>query len=293
VASQDTYDRAISTCEAILDAPKQGARIMGLHLEGNYLNPSMLGAQDPAFISLPDPDVYGEMLNRTRCIKRWTAAPELEGALAFGRYATERGVLVSVGHTTADYPRMKAAVDAGYRHITHFYNAMTGVHKQGEFKHEGAIESVYLLRDRLTVELVGDGIHVPPALMRLVYELMGPERVAMVTDSMMAAACPGRVAEMYGGRVIIEDGVCKLADRSAIAGSIATMSRTIRVLTEQVGIPLLEAVRMASGTPARIMGIDNRKGTLEKGKDADIILFDSDIRVLATFVEGKLVHDNL
>ncbi|MDR1557362.1 MAG: N-acetylglucosamine-6-phosphate deacetylase [Tannerellaceae bacterium] len=286
------FDRAIQTCETIMNEPGEGARIMGLHLEGNYLNPLMRGGQDPASIYPPWPEEYREILEHSRCVRRWSASPELDGALTFGRYASQRGVLVSIAHTTATYPQVKAALEAGYRHVTHFYNAMTGVHRAGGFKHEGTIESVYLMNDDLTVELVGDGIHVPPTLLQLVYKIMGAARIALVTDSMLAAACP-EVGEMYGGRVIIEDGVCKLADRSAIAGSIATMNRTICTMTQQAGLPLTEAVRMASETPATIMGINDRKGSLAPGKDADIILFDPDINVLATIIEGKIVYKAL
>jgi N-acetylglucosamine-6-phosphate deacetylase len=290
---REVFDRAIQTCETVMHEPGAGARIMGLHLEGNYLNPLMRGAQDGDCLYPPRPEEYGDILAHSRCIRRWSASPELEGALTFGRYATERGVLVSLAHTTADYPQVKAALQAGYRHVTHFYNAMTGVHREGEFKREGTIESIYLMSDALTVELVGDGIHVPPPILQLVYKIMGSRRMALVTDSMSAAALPQGSNEIYGGRVIIEDGVCKLADRSALAGSIATMNRTIRTMTQMAGIPLVEAVRMASETPAEIMRIHDRKGSLSPGKDADIILFDADIHVLTTIVEGKIVRQML
>ena len=286
---REVFDRAIQTCQAIMREPRTGARIMGLHLEGNYLNPLMRGAQDPACIYPPLPEEYSEILREgCGCIKRWSAAPELEGALAFGHYANRRGVLVSLAHTAADYPQLKAALEAGYRHVTHFYNAMTGVRRVGEFKREGTIESVYLMKDSLTVEVVADGVHVPPAILQLVYRIMGSGRVALVTDSMLAAACP-EPGRMYGGRVIIEDGVCKLADRSAIAGSLATMDRTIRTMVQMAGVSLPEAVRMASETPAAIMRINDRKGSLAPGKDADVILFDPDINVSTTIIEGKEV----
>jgi N-acetylglucosamine-6-phosphate deacetylase len=280
-----TFERAIRTCEQVMTDPKNGARIMGLHLEGNYLNKTMCGGQDPDCLYNPDPREYRELLTSTRCIKRWSASPELPGAMAFGRYATQQGVLVSLAHTVADYPVVKEAFEAGYTHVTHFYNAMTGVHKKREFKHEGTIESIYLMDD-MTVELVTDGIHVPPVILKLVYKLIGPERIALVTDSMFAAAFQGST-EGIDSRVIVEDGVAKLADRSALSSSIATSDRLIRTITQQAGVPLTDAIRMTSETPARIMHIADKKGTLEKGKDADIILFDTDINVFTTIVEGK------
>lgn len=286
----ETIKEAIRTCEQISGHPENGARIMGLHLEGNYLNMCMKGGQDANNITLPDPAEYQEILNSTHCIKRWSAAPELKGALDFGRYVSSRGVLVSLAHTVADYQLVKAAFEAGFTHATHFYNAMTSVHKNREFKHEGTIESIYLMDD-ITVEVVADGIHVPPPILKLVYKIKGVERTALVTDAMNAAAfsnaytCPDH-------RLIIEDSVCKLADRSALAGSIATADRLIRTLVQQAEIPLHDAVRMASETPARIMHILDRKGTLEKGKDADIILFDEDINIQATLVEGRVIYLN-
>ncbi|MDR1724215.1 MAG: N-acetylglucosamine-6-phosphate deacetylase [Tannerella sp.] len=282
------FEQAIHSCETVRNEPRQGARILGLHLEGNYLNPVMRGGQEADYLSLPDKAEYVRLLDSTGVIKRWTAAPELTGALDFGRYAAERGVIVSLGHTTAGYEMVKTASEAGYSHVTHFYNAMTGVHREGMFKHEGTIEAVYLT-DSLTVELVADGIHVPPAILKMVYKYIGAERIALVTDAMMAAAYDGE-ASMYGGRVILENGVCILADHSAISGSIATVSRAIRTMTHLAGVPLPDAVRMASETPARILGISDRKGTLAKGKDADIIIFDDNICIKTTIIEGSVVY---
>ncbi len=290
-APRKTFEQAIRVCDEVMADPKDGARILGLHLEGNYLNRVMAGGQDPDCLYLPDPDEYKALLASTNCIKRWSASPELDGALDFARYATERGVLVSLAHTIADYSLTKKAFEAGYTHATHFYNAMTGVHKKREFKYEGTIESIYLMDD-MTVELVCDGIHVPPAILKLVHKFKGVERIALVTDAMFAAAYAGSVSDITD-RIIIEDGVGKLPDRSALASSIATGNRLIRVMTEEAGVPLVDAVRMASESPARIMRINDRKGSLEKGKDADIIIFDTDINVLTTIVEGKTVFSKL
>lgn len=287
-APNEIFHQAIRTCEHVMSHPEQGARVMGLHLEGNYLNMSMRGGQDPNYITLPNPEEYLELLDSTQCIKRWSAAPELEGALEFASYASSRGVLVSLAHTTADYAIVKKAFEAGFTHATHFYNAMTSVHKDREYKHEGTVEGIYLVKD-MTVELVADGIHVPPAILKLVYEIKGVERTSLITDAMCAAACTDTAGCSLDSRVVIEDGVCKLADRSALAGSIATGDRLIRTLVEKAEIPLLDAVRMASESPARLMGILDRKGTLEPGKDADIIFLNDRLETQATFVEGERV----
>lgn len=287
VFSPDTFRRAVRACEDVQRDPSDGASVLGLHLEGNYLNPAMKGGQPPAYISDPDPAEYRAMLASTDCIRRWSAAPELPGALEFARYASSRGVVVALAHTTADAGEVEAAYEAGFTHVTHFYNAMTGVHRAGEYKRAGTVEGVYLT-DGMSVEVIADGIHVPAELLRLVYKFKGVGRTALVTDCMAAGAVEGP-AKAFDPRVIIEDGVCKLADRSALAGSIATADRLIRTMVREAGVPLADAVRMASETPARIMGITDRKGTLETGKDADIILFDDEITIRAVFVEGRRV----
>jgi N-acetylglucosamine-6-phosphate deacetylase len=204
--------------------------------------------------------------------------------LEFGRFTSSRGLVVSVAHTTADYKTLKEARKVGYTHATHFYNAMTGVHKKREFKHEGTIEGIYLIDD-MSVELVADGIHVPAAILQLVYKIKGVERTALVTDAMHYAAAED--LKVDNSRIIIEDGVCKLADRSALAGSIATMDHLVRTMVGKAEIPLCDAVRMASETPARIMGIYDRKGSLEVGKDADMVMLDRDLNVVGVWSMGN------
>ena len=286
VAPTTVFRQAIKACETVVSQPYEGARIEGLHLEGNYINPLLKGGQDERFIQLPDPAEYQELLESTRLIKRWTAAPELPGALEFARYAHSKGILVSLGHTAADYPTVKRAYEAGFTHATHFYNAMSGVHKQREYKHEGTIESVYLVPE-MTVELVADGIHVPPAILRLVCAFKGIDRISLISDAMAAAACLRPEHLRLDPRMIVEDGVCKLADRSALTGSIASGIRLIQVMAEKAEIPVADCVRMAATNPARLMGIDDRVGSIERGKAADLILFDDHFRLHSVWIGGK------
>ena len=286
VAPTTVFRQAIKACETVVSQPYEGARIEGLHLEGNYINPLLKGGQDERFIQLPDPAEYQELLESTCLIKRWTAAPELPGALEFARYAHSKGILVSLGHTAADYPTVKRAYEAGFTHATHFYNAMSGVHKQREYKHEGTIESVYLVPE-MTVELVADGIHVPPAILRLVCAFKGIDRISLISDAMAAAACLRPEHLRLDPRMIVEDGVCKLADRSALTGSIASGIRLIQVMAEKAEIPVADCVRMAATNPARLMGIDDRKGSIERGKDADLILFDENFHLHSVWIGGK------
>ena len=281
-------EAAAETCTKLMAEPD--SPILGLHLEGHYFNMKMAGGQMPENIKDPDPNEYIPIVEKWHCIKRWDAAPELPGAMQFGKYITGKGILASVGHTQAEYEDIHAAFEAGYSHATHFYNAMPGFHKRREYKYEGTVESIYLMDD-MTVEVVADGIHVPPTILRLVYRIKGVERTCLITDALACAASDSK--EAFDPRVIIEDGVCKLADRSALAGSVATMDRLIRTMVQKAEIPLADAVRMASETPARIMGVSDRKGSLQKDKDADILVMDEDLNVRAVWAMGKLVVDKL
>ncbi|MEL5894530.1 N-acetylglucosamine-6-phosphate deacetylase [Bacteroides sp. GD17] len=279
-------EQAAETCTKLM--AEKDSPILGLHLEGHYLNMAMAGGQLPENIKNPDPNEYIPIVENLSCIKRWDAAPELPGAMQFGKYITAKGILASVAHTQAEFEDIRTAYEAGYTHATHFYNAMPGFHKRREYKYEGTVESIYLLDD-MTVEVVADGIHVPPTILRLVYKIKGVERTCLITDALACAASDSQ--EAFDPRVIIEDGVCKLADHSALAGSVATMDRLIRTVVQKADIPLADAVRMASETPARIMGVYDRKGSLQKGKDADIIVMDEKLNIRAVWAMGKLVPE--
>lgn len=279
-------EQAAETCTKLM--AEKDSPILGLHLEGHYLNMAMAGGQIPENIKDPDPNEYIPIVERWSCIKRWDAAPELPGAMQFGKYITAKGILASVAHTQAEYEDIHTAYEAGYTHATHFYNAMPGFHKRREYKYEGTVESIYLMDD-MTVEVVADGIHVPPTILRLVYKIKGVERTCLITDALACAASDSDKA--FDPRVIIEDGVCKLADRSAIAGSVATMDRLIRTMVQKAEIPLADAIRMASETPAKVMGVYDRKGSLQKGKDADIVVLDEDLNVRAVWAMGKLIPE--
>ena len=250
----------------------------------------MAGGQLPENIKDPTPMDYRPLLDSTNSIKRWDEAPELPGTVEFGRTCVEHGVLPCVAHTQANYHDVRTAYEVGFTHATHFYNAMPGFHKNHEYKYEGTVESVYLIDD-MTVEVIADGKHVPSTILNLVYKIKGPDRTALITDALACAASDSQTA--FDPRVIIEDGVCKLADHSALAGSIATMDRLIRTMVQKVEIPLGEACRMASETPARIIGVDKRKGTLEKGKDADIMMFDADLNLKCVIAMGRVIRNEL
>ena len=281
-------EAAVETCDKLMAEPD--SPVMGLHLEGPYFNPAQAGAQIPEWIKPPVATEYEPLLEKSKCLRRWDEAPELPGSVDFIKCCRKHGVLPAIAHTRATYDDVHAANEAGMTHATHFYNAMPVVYKNREFKVCGTVESIFA-EQNMTVEMIADGIHVPPVMLRMIYQIKGVENTALITDALACSASDENTA--FDPRVILEDGVCKLADRSALAGSIATMDRLIRTCVQQAGIPLEDACRMASETPARIMGILDRKGTLEEGKDADIIMLDADLQLKFVMQMGRIVRDEL
>lgn len=281
-------EAACNTCEKLM--AEENSPVLGLHLEGPYFNPKQAGAQIPEWIKPPVPEEYEPLLDKFDCIKRWDEAPELPGSVEFIMACRKHGVLPAIAHTRATYEDVLAGHDAGMTHATHFYNAMPVVYKEHEFKVPGTVESIIALQD-MTVEVIADGIHVPPVMLRVCYQIKGVEKMALITDSLACAASEDGVA--FDPRVILEDGVCKLADHSALAGSIATMDRLIRTCVQMANIPMEDACRMASETPAKIMGVFDRKGSLEDGKDADIMMFDENLKLTYVMQMGREVTNEL
>ena len=273
---------------------KVGSQFIGMHLEGPYFALNQAGAQDPRYIRNPDPTEYREILAAYPCIKRWSAAPELPGAIEFGNYVTSQGVLAAMAHTDAVYEEALAGFENGYKLVTHLYSGMSGVTRRHAIRYAGVIEAAYLIND-LDVEIIADGIHLPPPLLKLVYKIKGSERTALITDAMRAAgtnATESILGSLEDGlKVIIEDGVAKLPDRFAFAGSVATFDRLVRNMVWLAGVPLSDAVKMASATPARIMGIADKKGSIAVGMDADLVIFDEDINVQTTIAQGRVVYN--
>lgn len=288
-------EELISTLQTYTTANEKntnGAQFLGMHIEGPYFALAQRGAQDARYIRDPDPVEYMEILGASNDIIRWSVAPERKGAMEFGRVLRDRGVLPSIAHTDALYTDVVEAFDNGYTLVTHLYSAMTGVTRKNAFRYGGVVESAFVI-DEMDVEIIADGRHLPAELLKLVYKIKGPERTALITDAMRAAAMPpgeSILGSLHDGmRVLVEDGVAKLPDRTAFAGSVATFDRLIRTMVDLAEIPLLDVITMATRTPARIMGVGDRKGSIEVGKDADIVVFDENINVHTTLVGGRIV----
>lgn len=270
-----------------------GPEMLGLHLEGPYFALSQRGAQDPAFLRNPSPAHYLSLLNESNDIVRWTAAPELPGALAFGDILAECGILPSIGHTDAVYTDVLRAIEHGYTHVTHLYSGMSSLRRVNAYRQLGVVESAYLL-DQLTVEIIADGKHLPVELLQLICKCKPLSHIILITDCIR---CAGREeteelfigSKAHGQRIIIEDEVAKMPDRSCFAGSISTMDRCVRTMI-QTGVPLLDAVKMATKNPAVRMGIDQRKGALEINKDADLCVFTENIDMRYVICGGTICY---
>ena len=287
----DELDAMLEQFAKAQDEMVGGPNIAGVHLEGPYFSLEQKGAQDPRYIKDPDPREYERVAEYSHLVKRWTIAPELPGALEMGRFLSERGILCSIGHSNAIYEEVVKAVESGYSLVTHLFSGMSMVRRINAYRYAGVVESALLLDD-LTVELIADGVHLPKSLLQLTYKVKGPDKICLVTDSMRGAGMPegdsilGSLTD--GQSVIIEDGVAKLPDRSAFAGSVCTADRLIRTMVYTADVPLVDAVRMATLTPAKVLQLDQQKGKLAPGMDADIAVFDSEIEMYLVMVGGQV-----
>ena len=281
-SSEQMIRDAAETCTKLMEDPMNG--ILGLHLEGPYLAPAMCGGQLPEQIRIPNPMEYMNLIEEYPCIRRWDAAPELPGGDDFGKYVASKGLVCAMAHTEACYREVQKAWESGYTLATHFYNAMKTAHKIGVYKKEGTIESVYLM-DGMNIEVIADGVHVPPVILKLAYKFKGIDRMCLITDSLSVVDSDN--LDKCNPPVVIENGVCKLKNGSAIAGSCATMDRLIRTAVTQAEIPLADASRMVSETPAKIMGVYDRKGSIDRHKDADIIVMNKELRLTNVIQMGR------
>lgn len=266
----------------------EGAQVLGAHIEGPYLSMKQRGAQDPKYLKVPQPEEYEKLLEFSEDICQMTVAPELDGAIDLGKALLRRGIVASIGHSNATYNEVVSAIEAGFTHVTHIFSAMSGLRRINLFRVAGVIESTLLL-DELTTEMIADGRHIPASLMKLVIKAKGLDKVSLVSDASSPTGMPEGQYRVGGLEVIVEDGVAKLSDRTAFAGSIATMNLCVRNMIDLVGLSISDVIKMATLNPAKVIGVDEKKGSLVEGKDADLVIFDKDINILATVVKGKVV----
>ena len=282
--------RCLEFCHNWMKQSNSGARVLGMHLESPYINPAQKGALDPTCLHLPADGSVDRLLEHSDVIRIFVLAPELPGAIELTRKLTNLGIIVAAGHSSAKDEHVLAAMRVGLRHVTHIWSAMSLVVREGPWRKPGLLESA-LTFDGLTVEMIADNRHLPPTLMKLAYKCIGADRLCTISDATSGAGLPeGARFKMGGMEYAVQDGVGMMLDRSSFAGSSTLVNEMIPILTNQVGIPLVEAIRMLTLTPARVIGVDHRKGSIETGKDADLAIFNDDWTAWRTLIAGKWVY---
>lgn len=268
------------------DFQSEGAAIAGIHLEGPFLSEGNRGAHNGALLLPPDQRYYAPLLSYADVLRSITVAPELANMPEMISALRAAGITVSGGHTMADEREIEPAVQAGMTHTTHLFCAMSSWKRDAGRKYLGLTEFA-LLDDRLTVELLADGFHVSAPLLRLAYKCKGAGRACLASDSLSPTGMPrddtlyylGRPGEAWSTAMVVDDGVARLPDRSLNAGSVSTLDSMLRFAVRQGGLPLEDAVRMVTETPARIVGLDTKKGRLAAGWDADVVVLDRSLKV--------------
>lgn len=285
----------IDAMDSIREAQKgcDDVNILGVHLEGPFLSQGQRGAQAPEYIIEPTPETISALLDRWDGVKMMGAAPEIPGGMELGTEIAKRGIAASIAHSDATFAQVEEAITYGYSDVTHIYSGCSLTHREGAYRIAGVVEAG-LYSDALTTQVIADGKHLPPELLRFIYRCKGADRIVVITDGLAVSATEAPEGYVYtqknGVETVLEDGVMKLMDRKAFAGSIATMSRQVRNMVQLAGVPMLEAVRMGTANPAKVIGVDSCKGKLIPGHDADIILFDEAVNVSRVIVGGKTVH---
>lgn len=269
------------------------SNILGVHFEGPYLSPESRGAQSADNILSPLKDDPQPLLDCWDKVRIMGVAPEIEGAFELGEKLKAKGIVASVAHTKADYDTAISALDHGFSDVTHIYNACTSCFKRGIFRVAGVVEAA-LTDDRYTAQVIADLRHLPLGVLKLIYKCKGADKMYVITDGLEFSAAGLKEGEhcvqANGVEAIFEDGVMKVADRSCLAGSAATMDSLVRNMYKAVGAPLTDAVKTASLTPAKVIGIDSHKGSIKEGADADLLIFDDDINIKRVMVMGRFIN---
>lgn len=262
---------------------RTGAEILGVYLEAPFLSVKKKGAQNPEFIRPIEPADIRLLAGAVQSLRAIvTVAPEVGANLSFIPSFKEKGWVVSIGHSEATYEQAMLSFDKGITQATHLYNAMSGF-----LPREPGVIGAVLDSPAVTAEIIADGIHVHPAALRLAVRQKGVDRICLITDSMIASGLGDGDFQVGGLDVVVKDREARLKDSGALAGSVLTMNRAVGNIIQWTGVPLSSAVRMASLTPARVLGLDGEMGSIEVGKLANLAVFDQDFNVVAAFLRGR------
>jgi len=283
-----TKDKIIKSLKSIHEARLKGtgaAEILGIHLEGPYINPEKKGAQKEEDIKKVSVEEFLEFSQASgNLIRLVTIAPEMPGAIDFIRWLHKQGIIVSVGHSNATYQQVQEGIQAGLSHVTHTFNAMRELHHR-----EPGVVGAALTSPELTVEVIADGIHIHPIVLKILTQMKENEKLVLITDAMRATGFKEGTYDLGGQEVMVSQGQARLKN-GTLAGSVLTMDTAVKNLVNKVGISLLNAVQMASYNPAKCLGIDDRKGSVELYKDADIVILNKNLETELTMVAGKVVY---
>jgi N-acetylglucosamine-6-phosphate deacetylase len=282
---------ALETTRSWMHDGRPGARVLGAHVEGPYFAAAQAGAQDPANLRDPDDGSVDALLEHADVIELVSYAPELPGALELTRRLVALGITAAAGHSEASDEQMRRCEAAGLSHAIHLWSGQSTTFRRGPYRVPGILEAS-LSSDTLTGEIIADGKHLPVTLLRLARRCFGAERLCIVSDATSGAGLPdGTPFTMGAMRYVVRDGVGMMQDGSSFAGSSTLLDGMLRVVTAQAGFPLHEAVRMASLTPATVIGLGATKGSLAAGKDADMAVFSPDLRAQRTIIAGRTTWD--
>lgn len=288
-APREMLEKALDGVNLFEKNEKIRPNFLGFHIEGPYLSPNACGAMPEGYLRKPVPDEYLGMVNKYPNIIRWAVAPEIPGTIEMAQELSSRGIKMSMAHSEALFDEAINAYESGVQCVTHFYSLTSTVKRINAYRYAGIVEAAYLLDD-MWVEVIADGKHLPASLLKLIYKLKGSERIMLITDSISAGGWETMEGEAFGQTgypIIIEDGVAKLPSRQSFAGSIATMDRVVRTMIKLGEVPIEAAVKMASANPAKHLGIFNKKGSISPGKDADLLIFDDDVRIKEVYINGE------
>lgn len=296
VARHDQHLAFLRTCRELIEQPTGGAMVLGAHFYGPYFGAEARGCHPAGPVRPPSPEEYAAYLAFADCIATATVAPELPGAEVFVRACRAAGIRCNAGHSHATFAQVEAAIGWGVRHVDHLFCAMSDrarLRQSQTYPMRGGLLEATLYFDELTTEVIADGKHLAPELLRLAYRIKGPDRLALVTDANRALDMPDGeylFGPLDGGEPILRrDGVGLMRDGSALASGVVGLDHAIRTFHAATGAPLHEVVRMASRTPARIAGVDETRGSIEEGKIADLVVFSAALEVRQVFVAGQRV----
>ena len=279
--------RCFDFCREWMAKPRAGTRVLGAHLESPYVSPAQKGALDPAAIRSPADGSVDALLAYADILRIFVLAPELSGALALIERLAALGILPAAGHTSATDEQVVEAMRVGLRHVTHIWSAMSSTVRHGPWRKPGVLEAA-LAFDGLTVEMIADNRHLPDTLMKLATKCVGPDRLCAVSDATNGAGLPtGTRYRMGSMEYVVGDGVGMMLDNTAFAGSTTLLNQMIPILNQVVGVPLVEAIRMTTLTPARAIGEDASIGSVAPGKRADLAIFEDDFTAWRTMIGGR------